>query len=136
MSWEDIIKVSPLEREIAEEYAPKDMEDFNAINEMIDSIEPMYKKVLTQAQKRVERKEKEGYYDDNPYMNMSGLESYKYDVDQNNKLYETFSQFIKDLKALKKQGMSHERKKIKPKPTYEERSKQREEVFGQPYLPR
>ncbi len=136
MSWEDIIKVSPLEREIAQEYAPDDMEDFNVINEMIDLIDPMYKKTLTESMNLIERKEKEGYYDENPYLNMSGLESYKYDVEQNNKTYTIISEFIKDLKALQKQGMSHKREKINPKRTYEERSKQRQEVFGTPYLPR
>lgn len=135
MIWEDIIKVSPLEREIAEEYAPKDMEDFNVINQMIDVIDPMYKKILKESMDLIMRKKREGYYDRNPYDNMSGQESYKYDVDANNKTYTIISEFIKDLKALQKQGLSHKREEINPKHTYEERLKQRREVFGTPYPP-
>tara|TARA_R100000995_G_C3401708_1_gene85200 strand:- start:96 stop:494 length:399 start_codon:yes stop_codon:yes gene_type:complete len=132
MSWEDIIKVSPLEREIAEEYAPKDMEDFNEIGKLIKLMEESPMKLIINAADRIHEQRESGYYDQFE----NGTEAYEHAIDMNGKLHGMFDGYIKDLKALRKQGRSQERNKVEPKRNYEERREQRQEVFGQPYPPR
>ena len=60
MSWEDIIKVSPLEREIAVEYAPKDMKNFTNNTEIIERLQADYKEYLQGLSEKVQRGEIDG----------------------------------------------------------------------------
>ena len=126
MSWEDIIKVSPLEREIAEEYAPDEMEDFNEIGKLIQLMKDSPMKLINNAADIIHQQGESGYYDQFE----NGKEAYEDAIDMNEKLHGMFYGYIKDLKALRKQGRSHERDKVEPKGNYEERSQQRQEVFG------
>ena len=52
MSWEDIIKVSNLERELAEEYAPEEMSKFKntlgKLNQLSKELNRIVKKVITE----------------------------------------------------------------------------------------
>ncbi len=57
MSWEDIIKVSPLEREIAEEYAPKDMKNFNDMTKVIEMLQADYKEFFQGLSEKAQRGE-------------------------------------------------------------------------------
>jgi len=57
MSWEDIIKVSPLEREIAEEYAPEDMKNFNDMTKVIEMLQADYKEFLQGLSEKAQRGE-------------------------------------------------------------------------------
>ena len=57
MSWEDIIKISPLEREIAEEYAPKDMKNFNDMAKVIAIVQSDYNDFLQKLSEKARRGE-------------------------------------------------------------------------------
>lgn len=57
MSWENIIKISPLEREIAEEYAPKDMKNFNDMTKVIEMLQADYKEFLQDLSEKAQRGE-------------------------------------------------------------------------------
>lgn len=136
MSWKKIIKVSSLEREIAEEYAQKDMEDFNVVSQVIEYLEEQALRLLNEDYEKLNDKKASGYYNEFHYNDMTGEESYKYDLKQLNQFSSMISQWIRDLVALRKQGRSHERDKVEPKRTHEERRKQRQEVFGSPSVSR
>ena len=106
MSWQEIIKVSSLEGEIAQEYAPEDMKDFNELNKLITQVEETLADLMK---------------------NMT------FDNDIDWRIRNMFREWIKDLKHLQNEGRPQEHHRIEPKIEFGERNKQRMEVFPKPW---
>ena len=90
MTWEDIIKISSLEREIAEEYAPEDMDDFNQLNQLISLVKDL--------QKNTERQMASGSLKGNSL---------------NPKIRQWFNGWLDDLEHLQREGRPQDRSKVK-----------------------
>ena len=126
-SWKDIVKISDYEREVAEEFAPEDMKEFNELNKVIEFMEGPALDTLNGIYNKIEENFRSGKYYE---FGKNAKKQYKEDMRSAAVTEDALVGFIKDLKTLRSLGRSDEKDKVKIKETYGERSKQREELFG------